>query len=501
MTIEDPDLEAGKNIDVDELLASFSIDLPDEHTDPEKSLRKELSSLKQMRRTLTDIDYEVKKCERKEEKSKAMKPREKAKEEAMKLLKSGAISIENKNERHTFKRKLKENEEEETLGPNVNSKMKQSLYHNFLPGPILNPSRSDEKKLGDLTHTKAYTLDTNCTDVPETLQTKRKQQFNVLLDSKNIDTDQIPDVVDSHNAVQLSSPNRPMHSTLYVGYHNITEPFIHDVFKQHGTVVRIKIGDPSNHAYVTMATSQMAQSALKLDHQMVSNRLLRVSYARRPLHMKPFSPTKSNPGMYGCSDENLKEYKRVCIYQAVNRVKQFRYFGTFCAVHTIMWGYISWNSKSVQKAETKLKLFKKSFIESHSWLNSYLPSASSESTELIKPWITSILAFSTFLFGVLLPRHVIRNISLVTVKDNSTSTLRKLIEIDTYGAFGIKSNGRTFRRPVEHVSFNCKSPHSTASKIALHVKNIPIDFVFHLRETEYLDENELYCLMNKVSNE
>lgn len=36
-----------------------------------------------------------------------MKPREKAKEEAMKLLKSGAISIENKNERHTFKRKPK----------------------------------------------------------------------------------------------------------------------------------------------------------------------------------------------------------------------------------------------------------------------------------------------------------------------------------------------------------------------------------------------------------
>ncbi|VDQ15745.1 unnamed protein product [Trichobilharzia regenti] len=81
MTIEDPDLEAGK-------------------------------------RTLNDIDNEVKKCERKEEKSKgmfcvfliknkALKPREKAKEEAMKLLKSGAISIENKNERHTFKRKPK----------------------------------------------------------------------------------------------------------------------------------------------------------------------------------------------------------------------------------------------------------------------------------------------------------------------------------------------------------------------------------------------------------
>ncbi|TNN14909.1 negative elongation factor e isoform 2 [Schistosoma japonicum] len=424
MTIEDPDLEAGKNIDVDELLASFSIDLPDEHTDPEKSLRKELSSLKQMRRTLTDIDHEVKKCEREEEKSKAMKPREKAKEEAMKLLKSGAISIENKNERHTFKRKLKESEEEETLGPNVNSKMKQSLYHNFLPGPTLNPLRSDEKKLDDLSHTKAYTLETNCTGAPETVQTKRKQQFNVLLDNKNIDTDQIPDVVDSHNAVHLNSPNRPMHSTLYVGYHNITEPFIYDVFKQHGTVVKIKIGDPSNHAYVTMATSQMAQSALKLDHQMVSNRLLRVSYARKPSHMKPFSSTKSNPdrlfrkiassdpfpsneepsnrtssepnrdlGMYGCSEEFFKEYKRVCIYQAANQLKQFRYFGAFCAFHTIIWGYMSCNPKSIQKVETDWKLFRKSIIESHSWLKSYLQSPSSESVEQIKPWITSILAF------------------------------------------------------------------------------------------------------------
>ncbi|CAH8456718.1 unnamed protein product [Schistosoma intercalatum] len=152
-----------------------------------------------------------------------MKPREKAKEEAMKLLKSGAISIENKNERHTFKRKPKESEEDEVPGPNIT------------------------------------------------------------------------DVSDSCSVDQLHSPNRPVHSTLYVGYHNITESFIHDVFKPHGTVVRIRIGNPSNHAYVTMATNQMAQSALKLDHQMVSNRLLRVSFARRPFHVKPFSPTKYSP--------------------------------------------------------------------------------------------------------------------------------------------------------------------------------------------------------------
>ncbi|CAH8456695.1 unnamed protein product [Schistosoma intercalatum] len=169
-----------------------------------------------MRKTLTDIDHEVKKCERKEEKSKAMKPREKAKEEAMKLLKSGAISIENKNERHTFKRKPKESEEDEVPGPNV----KQSLYRNFLPGPILNALGPEEKK--------------------------------------------ITDVSDSCSVDQLHSPNRPVHSTLYVGYHNITESFIHDVFKPHGTVVRIRIGNPSNHAYVTMATNQMAQSALKV---------------------------------------------------------------------------------------------------------------------------------------------------------------------------------------------------------------------------------------------
>ncbi|CAI2724803.1 unnamed protein product [Schistosoma spindalis] len=295
MTIEDPDLEAGKNIDVDELLASFAIDLPDEHTDPEKFLRKELLSLKQMRRTLTDIDHEVKKCERKEEKSKAMKPREKAKEEAMKLLKSGAISIENKNERHTFKRKPKESEEDEVPGPNVNSKVKQTLYRNFLPGPILNALGPEEKRVDVLSNYKAATCEGNCTDASETLQTKRKQQFNLLLDDKNLDTDQISDVSDSCSVDQLHSPNRSAHSTLYVGYHNITESFIHDVFKPHGTVVRIRIGNPSNHAYVTMATNQMAQSALKLDHQMVNNRLLRVSFARRPFHAKPFSPTKYSP--------------------------------------------------------------------------------------------------------------------------------------------------------------------------------------------------------------
>ncbi|CAH8456732.1 unnamed protein product [Schistosoma guineensis] len=224
-----------------------------------------------------------------------MKPREKAKEEAMKLLKSGAISIENKNERHTFKRKPKESEEDEVPGPNMNLKVKQSLYRNFLPGPILNALGPEGKKVDVLSNHKAATCEGNCTDASETLQTKRKQQFNLLLDDKNLDTDQITDVSDSCSVDQLHSPNRPAHSTLYVGYHNITESFIHDVFKPHGTVVRIRIGNPSNHAYVTMATNQMAQSALKLDHQMVSNRLLRVSFARRPFHVKPFSPTKYSP--------------------------------------------------------------------------------------------------------------------------------------------------------------------------------------------------------------
>ncbi|KAH9595187.1 hypothetical protein MS3_00009906 [Schistosoma haematobium] len=120
-----------------------------------------------------------------------MKPREKAKEEAMKLLKSGAISIENKNERHTFKRKPKESEEDEVPGPNMNLKVKQSLYRNFLPGPILNALGPEEKKVDVLSNHKAATCEVNCTDASETLQTKRKQQFNLLLDDKNLDTDQI----------------------------------------------------------------------------------------------------------------------------------------------------------------------------------------------------------------------------------------------------------------------------------------------------------------------
>ncbi|CAH8478276.1 unnamed protein product [Heterobilharzia americana] len=250
--------------------------------------------LKQMRRTLSDIDYEIKKCGRKEEKSKAMKPREKAKEEAMKLLKSGAISIENKNERHTFKRKPKEIEEDETPGPNVNSKVKQPLYRNFLPGPTLNPVQSNEKKSDDII--KIEVSEANCTQVAEPPTTKRKQQFCLQPDVKNLDTDQVSDISGACSVSQLHSPNRPMHPTLYVGYHNINEPFIHDVFKPYGNVIKVKIGDPPNHAYVTMATNQMAENALKLDHQMVSNRLLRVSYARRPFHPKPFSPMKYNMG-------------------------------------------------------------------------------------------------------------------------------------------------------------------------------------------------------------
>lgn len=73
----------------------------------------------------------------------------------------------------------------------MNLKVKQSLYRNFLPGPILNALGPEEKKVDVLSNHKAATCEGNCTDASETLQTKRKQQFNLLLDDKNLDTDQV----------------------------------------------------------------------------------------------------------------------------------------------------------------------------------------------------------------------------------------------------------------------------------------------------------------------
>ncbi|CAH8454029.1 unnamed protein product [Schistosoma turkestanicum] len=207
--------------------------------------------------------------------------------------------------------------------------------------------------------------------------------------------------------------------------------------------------------------------------------------------------------MFRFNGESFTECKRIHIYEGANQLRYFRYIGAFCAVHTIMWGFITYNRQIIQNANNAFKLRKETMFQDYSWYKSYKKVTDSINanleTEQIDSWLTAVLAFSTLLGGILLPRRMIRNVTLITAQNNKTSTLEKFIEIGTYGGFGIKSSGRTFKRPLKYISFDCKSPYSDVSKVNIHVKYVPIRFLLDLQRVEHIDDNELLSLMYQVN--
>ncbi|KAA3675563.1 uncharacterized protein DEA37_0010911 [Paragonimus westermani] len=297
MTFDEPVHELGKIVDTEELLANFIIDMPRDLTDSEKALKKELISLRKMRRTLTEL------CQiRKEEKPRApVKTGEKAKEEAMELLRSGAIQIADKKDRHTFKRKPKEVDDEESISRTVRICFcvrftsltqftkpveldKRAPYSNFLRGPKLMPQCSEvqEAQSVDLKegkpsrsldferdHDGSCTLSSNL----ELAASKRKQQLLALSEEEteeeeqNVESSIPPESQTDHSSDNMgdSSYSCPsLETTLHVGYHQVTTDFIHEMFEPLGRIVRVKINDYQNHAYVTMATREMAKKALEV---------------------------------------------------------------------------------------------------------------------------------------------------------------------------------------------------------------------------------------------
>ncbi|CAL8079700.1 unnamed protein product [Calicophoron daubneyi] len=224
----------------------------------------------------------------------------------MQLLRSGAISIVDKKDRHTFKRKLKDNDEDDLCAQKPKKhtlKEKSALYSNFTRGPKLFPPYSDDRRVKPASVDEVKPLisgdGSDRLSPLEAAASKRKQQLISLSDEVENPTpvSSQNDVSESNYSSQLSAQSSE--ATLYVAYHNVTESFLHEMFEPYGTIARIKIGEQHNHAYVTFTTREMAEKALELDHQMVSNRLLRVNYARRqvqrrrecPRNMRPFSPT------------------------------------------------------------------------------------------------------------------------------------------------------------------------------------------------------------------
>ncbi|CAI2724802.1 unnamed protein product [Schistosoma spindalis] len=201
--------------------------------------------------------------------------------------------------------------------------------------------------------------------------------------------------------------------------------------------------------------------------------------------------------MFKFDGEFFTEYKRIHIYEAVNQLKRLRCFGALCAINTIVWSFVTCNVQQIQTTSSNFQLFKETspkFYEK--MVESFKVNLD---TKRLYPWITTAIAFSSFLGGILLPRRMIRNIILITAENNNTSTLQKFIEIDTYGAFGIKSSGRTFKRPLKYISCDYKSSHSDVSIINIRVKHLPFGFILDLRKAKHIDENELCCLMYKVN--
>ncbi|CAH8455999.1 unnamed protein product [Schistosoma mattheei] len=201
--------------------------------------------------------------------------------------------------------------------------------------------------------------------------------------------------------------------------------------------------------------------------------------------------------MFKFDGEFFTEYKRIHIYEAVNQLKRLRCFGALCAINTIVWSFFTCNPRQIQTTSSNFQLFKETAPKSYEKMVESFRLNSD--TKRLYPWITAVLALSSFLGGILLPRRMIRNIILITAENNNTSALQKFIEVDTHGAFGIKSNGRTFKRPLRYISFDYKSPHSDVSRINIRVKHVPFGFILDLRKAKHIDENELCCLMYKVN--
>ncbi|KAA0187527.1 hypothetical protein FBUS_04344 [Fasciolopsis buskii] len=238
----------------------------------------------------------------------------------MQLLRSGAISLENKKERQTFKRKSKTK--------SARQKDKQSLYGNFLRGPKLYPHYSSNREQRTIHAEDTKPIDSPDLTSPSALfeaaASKRKQQLIALSEEESEDSElrftatvepvtpsspvcfrlhwflivpQIDDNTGDHSNRPLGkAEGLTLETTLHVGYHNVSSSVIRDLFKSFGNITRIKISEQQSHAYVTMETHEMAEKALELDHQMVNNRLLRVSYAR-----KQFNPRRGfgrKPGSF-----------------------------------------------------------------------------------------------------------------------------------------------------------------------------------------------------------
>nr|CDS35184.2 negative elongation factor e [Hymenolepis microstoma]CUU98236.1 negative elongation factor e [Hymenolepis microstoma] len=233
-------------------------------SEEEIALRNGLKQFKQAQKLLNDLREELAaKMTKPEVPVKAPRSTEKAKEKAMKLLKSGAISFDSSVERHVFKRKVKDLDVSESEALQESNKAKKSnLYDNFVAGDRINPSRSSPVQ-----RHQSIPFSENHRDSigsrPSYSRNFSQSEFESGDDrrSKSI-------------------------STLYVSFSDINESNVREIFEPYGPILNVRIDDKKGYGFVTLKSHEMAEKALQLDRSCFNNVRLRVNYARRQHHVR-----------------------------------------------------------------------------------------------------------------------------------------------------------------------------------------------------------------------
>ncbi|VUZ48234.1 unnamed protein product [Hymenolepis diminuta] len=230
----------------------------------EIALRNDLKQFKKAQKLLSDLREEL--AAKKTKPETPIKPprsTEKAKEEAMKLLKSGAISFDSGSERHVFKRKLKDSDVVESEESQESHKAKKpNLYDNFVAGDCINQSR------------------------PSPVQ---RQQSTPFTEIRRDSAGSRPSYSRNYTQSEFESVDerrsRPI-STLYVSFNDINEAIVKEIFEPYGPILNIRIDDKKGYGFVTLKSHEMAEKALQLDRTSFYNSRLRVNYARRQHHVR-----------------------------------------------------------------------------------------------------------------------------------------------------------------------------------------------------------------------
>nr|VZI51229.1 unnamed protein product [Spirometra erinaceieuropaei] len=269
------DLQDYSNADVEEALSSFVLPLDNKLTEVEADLRSELRMLKQMVTDITIFNWQ--------------RNTDKAKEEAMKLLKSGAISFGSATEKHVFKRKIRESDflsgdVEDVSGQQKNKRM--NLYDNFVYGERMQPTSSQPLKKEP---PEPYSSDTaSSNDVKRSGKFSRSplgyedQTGDVTAANKPFSRHAPESTSSNYSSLKEDSNSRRRGgTTIHINCCDMSESLIRQILEPYGPIQRIRLDERKSYALVTLSSPEEAERALQLDRTIFENRRLRVNYARR----------------------------------------------------------------------------------------------------------------------------------------------------------------------------------------------------------------------------